>query len=54
MLSKLLDNDAERAIRNVKVNIKVSGQFKSGDGAKDYATIRSVVNTTRKHKAKHP
>lgn len=42
------NNGSERAIRNVKVKIKVSGQFKSGDGAEDYATIRSVIDTAIK------
>ena len=38
----------QRAIRNIKVKLKVSGQFKSAQGAKDYATLRSVVDTARK------
>jgi transposase len=42
------NNGSERAIRNVKVKIKVSGQFKSGDGAQDYATIRSIIDTAIK------
>ena len=42
------NNASERAIRNVKVKVKVSGQFKSSDGARDYAIIRSIVDTANK------
>ena len=42
------NNASERAIRNIKVKLKVSGQFKSEDGAKDYANLRSIVDTSRK------
>ena len=42
------NNGSERAIRNVKVKVKVSGQFKSGDGAMEYATIRSIIDTAIK------
>ena len=42
------NNGSERAIRNVKVKQKVSGQFKSLDGAKNYATLRSIIDTSRK------
>jgi len=42
------NNSSERAIRNIKVKLKVSGQFKSSQGAKDYATLRSIVDTARK------
>jgi transposase-like protein len=42
------NNGSERAIRNLKVKLKVSQQFKSSQGAKDYATLRSVVDTARK------
>ncbi|WP_091398774.1 IS66 family transposase [Arachidicoccus rhizosphaerae] len=42
------NNGAERSIRNVKVKIKVSGQFNSGNGAEDYATARSVIDTAIK------
>jgi transposase len=46
------DNSAsERAIRNVKVKTRVSGQFrnKQGKGADRYAKIRSVIDTTIKN-----
>ena len=42
------NNGSERAIRNVKVKLKVSGQFKSFQGAKDYANLRSIIDTSRK------
>jgi len=42
------NNASERAIRNVKVKQKVSGQFKSLTGAKNYATLRSIIDTSRK------
>ena len=42
------NNASERAIRNVKVKLKVSGQFKSKQGAIDYANLRSIVDTSRK------
>ena len=42
------NNGSERAIRNIKVKLKVSGQFKSLQGAKDYASLRSIVDTARK------
>jgi transposase-like protein len=42
------NNGSERAIRNIKVKLKVSQQFKSPQGAKDYATLRSIVDTSRK------
>jgi transposase-like protein len=42
------NNGSERAIRNIKVKQKVSGQFKSLDGAINYANIRSIIDTARK------
>lgn len=42
------NNGSERAIRNIKVKMKVSGQFKSLSGAKNYATLRSIIDTSRK------
>ena len=42
------NNGSERAIRNIKVKQKVSGQFKSDNGADCFAIIRSVVDTTIK------
>jgi len=42
------NNSSERAIRNLKVKLKVSQQFKSSQGAKDYSTLRSIIDTARK------
>lgn len=39
------NNASERAIRNIKVKQKVSGQFKTPEGAHRYAIIRSVIDT---------
>jgi hypothetical protein len=45
------NNASERDIRNVKVKMNVSGQFrnKDGKGAERYAKIRSVIDTTIKN-----
>lgn len=42
------NNSSERAVRPVKTKMKVSGQFKSLDGAQAYASIHSIVQTARK------
>lgn len=44
------NNASERAIRNVKVKQKVSGQFLSAQSANAFAIIRSVIDTTIKNK----
>jgi transposase len=44
------NNGSERAIRNFKVKLKISGFFKSLGGAVAYATIRSVIDTAIKNK----
>ncbi|MCP3849376.1 MAG: IS66 family transposase [Gammaproteobacteria bacterium] len=43
------NNASERAIRNVKVKQKISGQFKIKQAAQDFAKIRSVIDTTIKN-----
>lgn len=43
------NNGSERAIRNVKVKQKISGQFKSFPGAKSFAILRSVIDTAIKN-----
>lgn len=42
------NNGSERAIRTIKVKQKVSGGFRSPDGADGFAVIRSVIDTTIK------
>ncbi len=43
------NNASERAIRNIKVKQKISGQFKTTTAAQNFAKIRSVVDTTIKN-----
>lgn len=43
------NNASERAIRNVKVKQKISGQFKIEQAAQNFAIIRSVIDTTIKN-----
>lgn len=42
------NNASERAIRNIKVKQKISGQFRSLTGAKNFAVIRSIIDTLNK------
>lgn len=43
------NNASEQAIRNVKVKTKVSTHFRSEDGARQFAILRSVIDTTIKN-----
>jgi len=43
------NNGSERAVRNIKVKQKVSGQFKLGTTAQNFAQIRSVIDTAIKN-----
>ena len=43
------NNSSERAIRNMKVKMKVSGMFKTYEGAQNFAIIRSVIDTCAKN-----
>ena len=44
------NNASERAMRTYKVKQKVSGLFRSNEGAHAFAVIRSVIDTTIKNK----
>ena len=43
------NNGSERAIRNIKVKQKISGQFKTLQSANIFAILRSVIDTTIKN-----
>ena len=43
------NNASERAIRNIKVKQKISGQFKTVCAAQNFAIIRSVIDTMLKN-----
>ena len=44
------NNEAERDLRMMKMRMKVSGCFRTKQGADDFAVLRSVANTARKNK----
>lgn len=43
------DNLSERGLRGIKSHMKISGQFESVAAAKNYATVKTYVETCRKN-----
>ena len=44
------NNLAEQALRMMKVKTKISGGFRTPQGAVDFATLRSAISTARKQR----
>ena len=43
------NNESERAFRMMKTRLKISGCFRTLDGARRHVRIRSYISTLRKH-----
>lgn len=42
------NNEAERALRLLKVQQKISGSFRSTDDTRNHAVLRTVLDTARR------
>ena len=43
-----MNNEAERDLRTMRLRQKISGGFRSGKGAENFAILRSAITTARK------
>lgn len=48
-LSQLLDNASEASIRVLKVKSKVSGGFRTDEGANEFACFHSIAETAKRN-----
>ena len=48
------NNLAEQDLRMTKVKMKISGSFRTFEGARVFVRLRSIVSTARKSRLQHP
>ncbi len=46
------NNQGEQDLRRMKLRMKISGEFRSLQGARKFVTLRSVLSTARKQRLK--
>jgi hypothetical protein len=44
-MSLLINDGSERAIRNIRIKQKISGQFKIRDDAENFAILQFIIDT---------